>query len=270
MWGLLKDFHRISGIRIGLFDTDGNEVIAYPKSAEQFCDLIRSTEKGREECLKCDRNAFEHGKKTGEVYIYNCHAGMSEMTVPIMEQGELLGFLMIGQIRTDSGGLRVEEHLTKLGIDSKKLSEMYDEMPIVEIDTLNAYARVLEACAVYAILDKYIRAQQRSRSVQVDGYIVQNLRKQLNIPHLCRVFKVGKTTLCREVKERFGMSVGELIRTRRIEAAQILLQKQEYSIAEISYIVGMDDYNYFSKVFKKHISVSPSVYRRLCREEGGK
>jgi YesN/AraC family two-component response regulator len=63
------------------------------------------------------------------------------------------------------------------------------------------------------------------------------------------------------------MTVNELIRTSRIERARQLLQSDRQPIADIAEQVGIMDYNYFTKVFKKEFGVPPSVFRRLC--EGG-
>lgn len=46
----------------------------------------------------------------------------------------------------------------------------------------------------------------------------------------------------------------------RIENAKKLLKRGEYSIKEICYLSGYSDPNYFSRLFKKHEGISPSVY----------
>ena len=48
----------------------------------------------------------------------------------------------------------------------------------------------------------------------------------------------------------------------KIEKAKQLLKESDISITEISKIVGFSDHNYFSKVFKKYVAVTPTAYRR--------
>ena len=46
----------------------------------------------------------------------------------------------------------------------------------------------------------------------------------------------------------------------RVEAAKLLM-RSDYSLAEISQMVGFNDQSYFTKVFKKHTGESPHRWR---------
>ena len=47
----------------------------------------------------------------------------------------------------------------------------------------------------------------------------------------------------------------------RMENAKELLLDSDMSILEIGAAVGIDDQNYFSRIFKKHCGVSPIEFR---------
>ena len=47
----------------------------------------------------------------------------------------------------------------------------------------------------------------------------------------------------------------------RMEQAVRLMNDEEKKLETISFLVGYDDYNYFSRVFRKKIGVSPREYR---------
>ncbi|MBD9009716.1 MAG: AraC family transcriptional regulator [Clostridiales bacterium] len=53
------------------------------------------------------------------------------------------------------------------------------------------------------------------------------------------------------------MGVAEYIRKKRLEYACSMLKSGELSVAEVSEKAGFSDYNYFSRLFKKHYGVSP-------------
>jgi AraC-like DNA-binding protein len=74
-------------------------------------------------------------------------------------------------------------------------------------------------------------------------------RFQCNFDHINRVFRniTGKTIF---------VYLAEL----RIEKAKQLLKHQIFSISDVAEKTGFSDGYYFSKVFKKHTGVSPSVY----------
>ena len=58
------------------------------------------------------------------------------------------------------------------------------------------------------------------------------------------------------------MSPVQYILSLRMLNAQSLLERTNYSIKEISEIVGYENPLYFSRVFKKEIGKSPAQYRK--------
>lgn len=58
-----------------------------------------------------------------------------------------------------------------------------------------------------------------------------------------------------------GETLNVYINKRRMEYALELLRNQEYSINEVAIRSGFRNQNYFSRVFRKHLQVSPTEYR---------
>lgn len=56
---LLKDFYKMTGIRITVFDESFQELVSYPEEIAPFCQLIRTDPAGAAECLRCDQHACE-------------------------------------------------------------------------------------------------------------------------------------------------------------------------------------------------------------------
>ncbi|WP_421797911.1 chromate resistance protein ChrB domain-containing protein [Haliscomenobacter sp.] len=63
-----------------------------------------------------------------------------------------------------------------------------------------------------------------------------------------------------------NLSFGEYIRKLRIEKAVQLLETTGMSLTEIAYITGFSDQSHFNRIFKKHLGVQPSVYRKLLQK----
>jgi AraC family transcriptional regulator len=62
-----------------------------------------------------------------------------------------------------------------------------------------------------------------------------------------------------------GESVHRYVTSRRIERAQVLLRTGILSLPEIAETVGFSDQSHFTTVFKRHLQVTPSAYRRMMR-----
>jgi two-component system response regulator YesN len=69
------------------------------------------------------------------------------------------------------------------------------------------------------------------------------------------------------VKRDYRLTVNQLVRSVRVERAEQLLQSGKQSISQIAETVGINDYNYFSKVFREETGIAPSIFRRLCEKD---
>jgi AraC family transcriptional regulator len=76
---------------------------------------------------------------------------------------------------------------------------------------------------------------------------------------------VHPVTLARAFRREFGCTVGEYIRSLRIERAADQLAQTELSLAEIALKAGFSDQSHFSNLFRRHTGLSPFKYRRVVR-----
>ncbi len=91
---------------------------------------------------------------------------------------------------------------------------------------------------------------------------------QFTIDEFASVMGLGRTVFYRKVRGVTGYSPNEYIRIIRMKKAAELLLENRYTVAEVSYKVGINDPFYFSKCFKQQFGVAPSVYLRGKEEEG--
>jgi DNA-binding response OmpR family regulator len=71
---------------------------------------------------------------------------------------------------------------------------------------------------------------------------------------------MSRSVLYRKLDSVIGQSANEFIRQVRLKRAAQYLQANQMTIAEISYAVGFNDPQYFSKCFSKEFRETPSAY----------
>lgn len=62
-------------------------------------------------------------------------------------------------------------------------------------------------------------------------------------------------------KKETGFSIIEYFNKLKIEEAKKLIVERADSLTEIALKLGFEDYNYFSRLFKKHTGYSPKQYQ---------
>jgi AraC family transcriptional regulator, transcriptional activator of pobA len=63
------------------------------------------------------------------------------------------------------------------------------------------------------------------------------------------------------LKEQTGKTTTDLIGSRLIQEAKILLKQTDWSVSEIAFSLGFDEVAHFSNFFKKHTTLAPVAFR---------
>ena len=79
---------------------------------------------------------------------------------------------------------------------------------------------------------------------------------------------MSRSNLQRKFRSLVNLTVGEYIRSVRMEKAYQLLSESDYSISQISEIVGINNVTYFSKCFMKQYGFSPKDIRKGTSTSG--
>lgn len=259
------DFYNLTGLLIVLYDESFNIVHCYPQKLSPFCAEVRRSQRLFERCMECDRYGLNLCREKKELFIYQCHMGMTEAVAPIMDGNEIIGYLMLGQTLTESNRKNVIEQIDRLPhdepVDKTALYRYLNEIVPVTHEILSSATRIMEMCACYLCAKNIIRSQQDTLCREVDRFIWENLSSPtLSMQEICRRFSVSRSTLYNISRAAFGMGISDYIRFCRIERAKKLLLKKELPIYEISRVCGFSAPNYFTKTFKQYVGVLPKDF----------
>ncbi len=93
----------------------------------------------------------------------------------------------------------------------------------------------------------------------------ENSNKQPSLLFFSKKLNVTANYLGDTIKHHSGKSALNIIHDFIIEEAKILLITSSQTISEISYLLGFEYPNYFSRLFKKKTTLSPSDYRKSVK-----
>ena len=83
----------------------------------------------------------------------------------------------------------------------------------------------------------------------------------LVVDDFVRELAVSRSVFFKKLKTLTGLAPIEFIKEMRINRAVQLIETGEYSMTQISYMVGINDPRYFSKCFKQKMGMTPTEYR---------
>ncbi|MBO5952799.1 MAG: PocR ligand-binding domain-containing protein [Oscillospiraceae bacterium] len=266
---LLQDFHRITGLRIVVFDRHRSELLSYPEAFPTFCTLLRATESGRRACAGCDAQACTQAAKQAGTYIYRCHAGLTEAVTPLYVGKVLAGYLLFGHIFAyedrQAGWQSIRSCCSSHPVDPAQLQAACEAMPAMSHDYIRAAARILHMTAHHLAAEQIASVQADTDATKLDAYLNAHYTAPLTADTLCRALDMGRSKLFKLCKELYGCGPSEQLRRLRMERARaLLLDSPQLPIAEIASACGYTDYNYFICMFSRHFGMPPARYRHTC------
>lgn len=90
--------------------------------------------------------------------------------------------------------------------------------------------------------------------------IIEDLGVPPVISELSVIAGMSPTKLKRLFSQIFGNSIFSYYQDLRMKEAAALLREKKYSVSEVGYKLGFTNLGHFSRIFKKHIGMSPKKY----------
>ncbi len=262
----LYDFYNITGLTVSIWDTEMNQLSFKPDIMPDFCKLVRSSRLGRELCLKSDIEACSACKKNLSPTPNRCHAGLTDTAVPLILNNRLFGYMMFGQVQGKQDNILTENDVAKLAhklsLSVTELYKAYTALQNFDLNRINSTANILTSAISYLFDSGSIKYTDHELITAIDDHISKNISESLQIKELYTRFGISKNKLYLLWRDRFGITIGEYILKRRMKLARDMLLNSDRKISEICIDVGIPDYNYFTKVFKKFYGMAPREYRK--------
>ena len=124
---------------------------------------------------------------------------------------------------------------------------------------------------IFIQINRYIKeGRQKGSDAQNEieratHYFNEHYNEQINIDDYAASRHMSTCWFIRSFRQIVKVTPMQYILSLRMANAQSLLESTEYNISEIAEAVGYDNPLYFSRLFHKHIGVSPSEYRKKRR-----
>jgi AraC-like DNA-binding protein len=150
-----------------------------------------------------------------------------------------------------------------------EFSQLFESIRKIPSDYLNAAANIMAACVGYIRLEQMLKLSREDLWGRMKHYIEKKANMPFALMEMADDLSVSVSTLCKTAQKRAGKTVGQLVTAQRIEHAKSLLADENLTITDIAALVGIEDYNYFSRLFRKETGVTPKAYRQINKLNRG-
>jgi len=168
---------------------------------------------------------------------------------------------------------------------AKYIKEKYAECIIIFITAYDRFDYAIEAmhikafdyllkpwkeerlCELINTAIENVRSMQKTDSIVhsqkdvIKDYIDRNYKKDISAKDVAGILGYSDVYFSKVFKQLFDDNFINYLTKIRIDRAKVLLKDVSFNIKEVGKSVGYANSNYFTKVFKRSIGISPSEYR---------
>ncbi len=132
----------------------------------------------------------------------------------------------------------------------------------------NSAARTIVSLIYNLILKSETNYNRQENFIvqKIQNYINEHYAEEISIAELANLVNASEGYVTHIFKKNLNYAPMQYVMRRRIGKAQSLLIYTDLPLTEISFRVGYDDSNYFSRIFKKVIGIPPNLYRKKWLE----
>ena len=168
---------------------------------------------------------------------------------------------------------------------AKYIKEKYAECIIIFITAYDRFDYAIEAmhikafdyllkpwkeerlCELINTAIENVRGMQKTDGIVhsqkdiIKDYIDRNYKKDISAKDVAGILGYSDVYFSKVFKQLFDDNFINYLTKIRIDRAKVLLKDVSFNIKEVGKSVGYADSNYFTKVFKRSVGMSPSEYR---------
>lgn len=259
----LQDFYNATGINMDLLKADFSYVSFNHRGNECYCQSIQNTETGKKACALSDACLLKKSQESKKPQMHVCHAGLVDVAVPILYEDVIIGYIIFGQMKSDTDFSAFETYVENLGLDAAEMREYYAQISFFDSGKIQSVSNIASMLVKHILLENMLKPAFDETMQKAVAYINENLANDLSIHNISKSINVSKSVLYKKFHTCFHCTVSEYINTRRVEKSIELLSKTDLSMEEISGKVGFSSTSYYTKIFKKQKGLAPLKYKKL-------
>ena len=102
---------------------------------------------------------------------------------------------------------------------------------------------------------------------EIKDHLDHHYQEDFSLKYFEDTLKMSRYRLCREFSSFYGMPPLRYLTEKRLEEAKKILLTTDFSIHEVSSMIGYENTNHFINLFKKYVGSTPGKFRQKALED---
>ncbi len=264
---------KLLGVVIDFINSEGESLkLSKMKNFNPYCAGMRSTESGFAACADCDRQHARQASSKHDVVIYRCHAGLSELVVPLFsESGTYVGGMTSGQFFLEDEDCMTDQEVSEVArkhhLDPERMCRLYRQTKILSaiqiegiIEYLHSIGQIIIETHNKLLFMESIDAPAKIPLIK--QFVKDNYMKKITLPDTARKFHLSSDYFGHYFKKEVGASFLYFVNLYRISQAEEMLLRTRNSISDIAMMTGFRSLSQFNRTFKTATGSSPREFRK--------
>lgn len=262
-----------------------------------FCQKIKSNKEGWNRCIKDEYFRAAQAQRQNGPFLHTCHAGLTDLVVPIRRGEKQIGAIYLGQaVTTDPKATRaaIARLVRDFKFPAEELAALLAAQPHVTARRLKDHADLLNGLRDYVELAETVIGFRQTAQASpgplpgaaqdmkdVPTFFLDQLRPESEyIQKAIRIIKtrywqpISLSQTAREVglsdshftrlfQRETGFTFRRCLVEARINAALYLLKRSHLNVGQIAELVGYEDVSSMGRAFRKQVGASPRQFLRM-------
>lgn len=197
--------------------------------------------------------------KLQEPFVETCWKGVSEIVVPLRQNGIHYGML-------DAGSWRQTKSLPPAGLP-KKFYAAYKKLPLLsETENIEELKNILTvfSTGVLTLLKELnaFEAVPDTRGNQIMEFIKAHAVEKIELADVAAHLNLSCSRTSYLIRKTLNKSFPELLNNERLQRVKTLLTTSNMTLNELAAQTGFNDEYYLARMFKRQNGQTPGQYKK--------
>lgn len=263
---LLENLAVLSGMGVSFWHPEQDVCLTATSNVPSaYCARLQTSQAMSAECKKCEQLALRIARRDLKTQYFTCHAGLKECISPAIYNGEVLGFVMIGQVLfTEDNGTNIDpirEWIDENGFNFNEIRSLYLLLPRIGHEKQQALLKMISALASLVHIEGIVRRIELPLIARIEKYVDEHLNEPISLDDVVEALSVSRSTICHTLRTEKNCTFVKMVNQKRVDVVRKAIASGK-TVAEAAEMAGFSSVSYCSRVFLQVTGSRPSINSR--------